>query len=716
MECNLILTDEVNCRLEGLPLKVKNELVKAVTLIDPKAKYTPQGKLGRWDGKIHFMNMGGYTYTNLLPILLPILDKHGIEINLIDERINPSFEFEPIDNQYFADVVFPEGHHMEGKSIILHDHQVNAVNACLTSPHGIIQACTSSGKAQPLSEPVLTPMGWKSMGSLQVNDLVITPNGKTASVLKVFPQGVKQTYKVMLGDGRETRCCKEHLWSIYINGSERTLVDTEELIKLLNKGYNITIPTVYGDNVHSHYDDGEQFQIIKDIEIDLSETRLNRIKYILELVDTNHVFKTHDEYEFKIFKELVYSVGIFSELNEFNSKDGYSMYVDYEKHYRRSIDIVNVIKDSPEECQCILIDSEEHLYITRDFIVTHNTLITAALSKAVERYGRSIVIVPSVDLVTQTANDYKLVGLDVGMLADGIKELDNTHIITTWQSLNSLWKKTKADEIPLSEQDVHDMLDGVICVIVDECHTAKADALQAILGQVMHNVPLRWGLTGTIPKDDISEMKINCMIGQVIFKITAKELQEKGILSTCNINAIKLYHPNKFKDYAEEIKWLVYDEERLAYIANLIDIISESGNTLILVDKIKTGKMLCELLNIDESDFVYGNTKKKDRETSYKEIRWVDNKKLIATYGVASTGISISRIYNVILIEPGKSFVRCIQSIGRGLRKAQDKDHVEIYDLYGSSKYSNDHFNERKRYYNEVEYPCSKLEVKDWYK
>lgn len=252
--------------------------------------------------------------------------------------------------------------------------------------------------------------------------------------------------------------------------------------------------------------------------------------------------------------------------------------------------------------------------------------------------------------------------------------------------------------------------------VVSNCHTASGDALVAVLQNVMRNIPLRWGMTGTIPKDPILAMKIRCNLGSIMCKITAKELQEKGILSTCNITNIRLKSALKFKTYPEELKYLVTDRDRMEYIATLIEAISETGNTLVLVDRIEAGELLCEFLGIPSSEFVRGQTKKKDREASYGEIRWAENKILIATYGVASTGISISRLFNVVLIEPGKSFIRTIQSIGRGLRRAEDKDHVEIYDISGSNKFSAKHARERQTYYKEVEYPFQIIDVKDWEK
>jgi superfamily II DNA or RNA helicase len=123
------------------------------------------------------------------------------------------------------------------------------------------------------------------------------------------------------------------------------------------------------------------------------------------------------------------------------------------------------------------------------------TLMTAALSYSIEQYGRSIVIVPNKSLVTQTEADYINLGLDVGVYFGDRKEYNKTHTICTWQSLNNMLKKTKA-----GEADIMDFIEGVVCVMVDEVHMAKADALKTLLTGVFAKVPIRWGLTGTIPK------------------------------------------------------------------------------------------------------------------------------------------------------------------------------------------------------------------------
>jgi superfamily II DNA or RNA helicase len=335
------------------------------------------------------------------------------------------------------------------------------------------------------------------------------------------------------------------------------------------------------------------------------------------------------------------------------------------------------------------------------------TIITATLSKICEKYGRTITIVPNKSLVEQTEEDFVNVGLDVGVYYGDRKDLNKTHTICTWQSLNILEKKSQDNDELLS---LAEFLDGVGTVIVDEVHMAKAEVLKKLLTQNLANAPIRWGLTGTIPKQDFEYQALRASLGDVINHISAHDLQQKGVLSNCQVNIVQTAEWKEFGSYSEELKYLVTDEIRMKYIANLIKGISESGNTLVLVNRIDSGKFLVE--HLPDSVFISGEVKTKDRKEEYDQVKIVDNKIIVATYGVAAVGINIPRLFNLVLIEPGKSFVRVIQSIGRGLRKADDKDHVEIYDITASTKYAKRHLTERKRYYKEAKYNFTIQKVK----
>jgi superfamily II DNA or RNA helicase len=336
------------------------------------------------------------------------------------------------------------------------------------------------------------------------------------------------------------------------------------------------------------------------------------------------------------------------------------------------------------------------------------TVITAALSDAVSKYGRSIVIVPNKSLVTQTHKDYKNMGLDVGVYFGDDKEYGRTHTICTWQSLNNLLKDTKNG---VADITIGEFIEGVVCVIVDEVHMAKADALKTLLTSVFARIPLRWGLTGTIPKEDYEWVSIKCSLGDVVGKLTASTLQEAGHLSRCHVNVVQMIDHVEYSNYQSELKYLFETEGRLDYISKLAERVRDTGNTLILVDRVAAGKELES--RIKDAVFVSGATKATDRQDEYDDIATSDGKVIIATYGVAAVGINIPRIFNLVLIEPGKSFVRVIQSIGRGVRKAEDKDFVQIWDITSTCKFAKRHLTKRKQFYKEASYPFT-IEKAEW--
>lgn len=354
------------------------------------------------------------------------------------------------------------------------------------------------------------------------------------------------------------------------------------------------------------------------------------------------------------------------------------------------------------------------------------TLMTASLSKSVEAYGRSIVIVPNISLVEQTEADYINLGLDVGVYFGGRKEINKTHTICTWQSLNILLKNSKGKG-PSSfrlltdptDITIEDFLEGVVCVIVDEVHQAKADALKTLLTGVMAKIPIRWGLTGTIPKAKCESQALLVSLGPVIGTLAASTLQDQGVLANCHVNIVQLQDKVDFTNYATELKYLVSDDKRMSAIAAEISKVNRTGNTLVLVDRIEAGEILLEkLVNgnsfaILKGDvvFVSGGTKSTTRKAEYADVGTASNKIIIATYGVAAVGINIPRLFNVVLIEPGKSFVRTIQSIGRGLRMASDKDFVQITDITSSCKFSKRHLTQRKAFYKEASYPFDVVKV-----
>jgi len=333
------------------------------------------------------------------------------------------------------------------------------------------------------------------------------------------------------------------------------------------------------------------------------------------------------------------------------------------------------------------------------------TIITATLCKLVEDYGRTLTIVPNKSLVTQTEADFVACNLDVGVYYGDRKELGRQNTIATWQSLNVLEKKAKDEH----STEFLEAIKDINTIIVDEVHMAKADVLKRLLTGAFAHCGIRWGLTGTVPKAEFESYGLICSIGEVVNKIPAKELQDKGVLANCHVNVLQSVDIEEFKNYQEELKWLTTDSKRMNWVSDTIKHIATSGNTLILVDRISAGEILEKKLK--DSVFISGSTKNPDRKEHYDEVSTAQNKIIIATYGVAAVGINIPRIFNLVLIEPGKSFVRVIQSIGRGIRKAEDKDNVQIWDITSTCKFAKIHLGQRKTCYQEANYPYNIEEI-----
>ena len=485
-QCTIVIKDEVNIKIEGLDLDCRKALVTAFKYENPAARYLPAVRLGRWDGKIAYFQLGGSTYVNLLPEIMPILDKFDYSPVLDDQReYTTVFDFAAVSENHYNHVLWPRSHPAAGQPMVLRDYQVEIINKFLTNPQCIQEVATGAGK----------------------------------------------------------------------------------------------------------------------------------------------------------------------------------------------------------------------------------TIITAALSDAVSAYGRSIVIVPNKSLVTQTEQDYVNMNLDVGVYFGDRKEYNRQHTICTWQSLNNMMKLTKTGE---AEITIHEFIQDVVCVIVDEVHMAKADALKTLLTGAMSQIPLRWGLTGTVPKELFESQALLVSLGPVVSRLSASTLQDAGVLAQCHVNIVQLVDHVEYADYQSELKYLLEESGRLDTMAELIRRVNETGNTLVLVDRTECGRQLVERLG-DKAVFVSGATKSKARQDEYNQVAEATDKIIVATYGVAAVGINIPRIFNLVLVEPGKSFVRVIQSIGRGIRKAEDKDHVEIWDITSTCKFAKRHLTKRKQFYREANYPFS-AEKLEWMK
>lgn len=323
------------------------------------------------------------------------------------------------------------------------------------------------------------------------------------------------------------------------------------------------------------------------------------------------------------------------------------------------------------------------------------TFTVAALCDALGQDDiKCMVIVPSVDLVEQTATTFRLCGLDVGVYGGKTKDVAHQHVVSTWQSL----------------QNQPQLIKDFNCIIIDEAQGAKAAVIGELLNNVGVNIPFRYGCTGTIPKPLIEKTTIKGTLGDVIYEIGARELMDRGYLAQVEIEPIELQESvtEEFPDYASEKAYLTRCSDRLECLADLIITKADQfGNTLVLVNSIKQGKAVQSL--IKDSIFLHGATENEVRAEWYSTFEEQDNLIVIATYGIASTGISINRIFCLAMVDAGKSYTRVIQTAGRSLRLGRDKEHAHIIDIFSNLKWSKKHSRERVKHYKEASYPILKV-------
>lgn len=349
------------------------------------------------------------------------------------------------------------------------------------------------------------------------------------------------------------------------------------------------------------------------------------------------------------------------------------------------------------------------------------TFMCAALVTAYnDLVGKSVTIVPDQTLIRQTKRDYKNCGLDTGEYSGNEKSLQHKHIVSTWQALQH------------NPEIIH-MFD---MVIVDECHGLRGNVLQKMITDQAGKIPYRFGFTGTIPKDAIERMAVHLSVGPERFRIEAHELIEKKVLSTVQIDILQLeenlrdeynkwcteecigkpptytvFKDEYFSDFSAEKSYIQRKQARAEWIANFIETKRNQtkGNVLCLVDNIPFGRKLANM--IPDAIFVNGQDVKdaKKRQAVYDLFAVNDNLVVIATVHIAGTGLSINRIFNLITVDVGKSFIRVIQAIGRGLRMSEDKNHVSFTDICSDLKYGKKHLTERIKYYKEAKYPHTKF-------
>ena len=343
------------------------------------------------------------------------------------------------------------------------------------------------------------------------------------------------------------------------------------------------------------------------------------------------------------------------------------------------------------------------------------TLTTAAL---IENYYRNcnnkttfrcLVIVPDLSLVTQTYNEFNSCGI--------------SYTTTYWTGSNKpdLLANVTVCNIGIlqSQFDSSEWVKYVDLLIIDECHKIKPDnKISKIIAKI--KTRNRYGFTGTLSEDNIEKWFTMGRLGPVLYEKSSAELRDEKFLTNVEVKVLNIDHGNvqipqlSTSSYRNELDFIYESVKRNDLLAKLCNRLS--NNTLILVNHIKHGEILYDTLvkacNSRQVYFIRGEIGVDEREDIKKIMESDNNVVCIAISAIFSTGVNIKNLHNIVFAAGGKSFIRTVQSIGRGLRLHANKTRLIIIDMCDMLYYGERHSAERIKIYNKEKIPFSIKDVK----
>jgi len=335
-------------------------------------------------------------------------------------------------------------------------------------------------------------------------------------------------------------------------------------------------------------------------------------------------------------------------------------------------------------------------------------LINVGICKALDPYLKTISVVPNTHLAKQTIEEMDKVGLSSVMINDKIKPNDrqqavndHRHIVITKKLLvmyPELFKNGDGSSVEYG-------------IIYDETHVFGGK-MSEVFRFDLADSPIRVGMTGSFPtKDTNKAAMIKCGLGgDFLGTVKNNELINKGISSKPQIMMIMTDDP-QITDLLREVKlpedqwdlefnYLKNNKARLDEILKYINNLSPMINTLILGHP-SAIKYMAEQSN---EDYITEDVSNDNRMAYFAKFRDNDSYRLFASLDTSATGVSEDDILRVILIDVGKNPTWILQSIGRGLRKSDKSDTVEVLDFYANLKYSIKHKKERVKIYSQEKF------------
>ena len=318
--------------------------------------------------------------------------------------------------------------------------------------------------------------------------------------------------------------------------------------------------------------------------------------------------------------------------------------------------------------------------------------------------AKTLVLVPSIQLVEQTYKDF----LDYGLID-----------ITKWSGKNKPdFENSKiiiaGTQILLSKSTDLSILSQIDLFLCDEAHgIRKTNNINKIFSLL--DTPYTFGFTGTMPPSMIDQWNIIGKFGPINYEEKTKALEQKDYIATFKIIILKIKHNNlpssitmsdrSLESFQREMDFLLQNKRRNEIICNLSNKLQ--NNTIIMVDRIDHGLALMDILtSITKKPFYFirGSTDIDEREEIRKLMNQQNDIIVVAMSKIFSTGINIPNLHNIIFASAGKSKIKIMQSIGRALRLHPNKKVANIFDISDNTIYSRKHLQQRIALYDSERY------------
>lgn len=681
------------------------------------------------------------------------------------------------------------------------DYQEEVIQYILDDGYSkLVTLPTGAGKVQKLTAKVKVPNGWKTLGDLNVGDILNMPNGDSASVSKIFEIEEMDFYRLTFEDGRTTECGKDHLWEVFSEnwGNEYGTLDTETLYQLLlnDNGNNaIYIPLV--DPIHSadniiqlpldpyllgayfgnryyiskegngvfdpkHSTDGVLSDILHDVthpavvkrvneilntgkenpsvnlipEVYLNASLDQRLALLRGLMDIGGRFNPHLPFiEFNTtsmalaeqVKSLLYSVGCKArcqvKTTEYKNKVYYQVLVhaqipsllfkltdkrekcvdvNPDTQYGLRLKITNIEKIEKSSGRCIFVDHPDHLYITDDYICTHNTFTAC---KAGELYGKRTLVMVLGRYKEKWRDDILgLYGKNCKLqLIKGLSEFlrlinmakDNQPLpdvivvtTTTMQLYIKEWEKNQDREIPdmIPPEEIYKVL-GIGYRIIDEAHQHFHMVFKNDLYSHLEKAVY---LTATLESND----RFILSMYHTIWPLTMRtQMLKAGAYDRTLSLLYRHAHPDKVRCVSNQgYSHVMYEQSIWKHVPSRIEYLDMIGDIVekYYLPQYKAGRRMlifCSLVDTCKEVAQYLNHRFSDQKWKISKFTAEDAKEVIdtnditvSTLGKAGTALDIDGLVvclnTVALAEPKAN----IQAKGR-LRNITNKPGFEDVDL-----------------------------------